>query len=105
MTNDRRYDLVIRNGTLIDGTGAPARPADLGIAGGRLAAPGDLGDAHWAVAPDAAGRLVAPGFIDVHTHDDNALPVQPDLTYTTRTQQPRHGTNSLTARTLRPSPH
>src|SRR3546814_9094587 len=83
MTNDRRYDLVIRNGTLIDGTGAPARPADLGIAGGRIAALGDLGDAHGAVELDAAGRIVAPGFIDVHTHDDNALLVKPDMTYKT----------------------
>ena len=103
MTNDSRYDLLIRNGTLIDGTGAPARPADLGIAGGRIAALGDLEEARGAVELDAAGRIVAPGFIDVHTHDDNALLVKPDMAYKTS-----QGVTTVVAGncgiTLRPSP-
>ena len=61
-------ELVIRGGTLVDGTGAPGRPADVRIAGGRVAeiganlrAPREL---------DASGCVVAPGFIDIHTHYD-----------------------------------
>jgi N-acyl-D-amino-acid deacylase len=64
-----RFDLVIRGGTLVDGTGAPARPGDLGIRGGRIVAQGDVrGDA--ARTLDASGCVVAPGFVDIHTHYD-----------------------------------
>jgi N-acyl-D-aspartate/D-glutamate deacylase len=62
-------DLLIRNGTLIDGTGAPARRADLAIAGGRIVEIGDL-SGHAGRVIDAAGLAVAPGFIDPHTHYD-----------------------------------
>lgn len=69
-------DLVIRGGQLVDGTGAPARAADLGVQDGRIAAVGDpgtltAGDAARTV--DAGGRVVCPGFIDVHTHYDAQL--------------------------------
>ena len=76
------FDTVIHGGTLIDGTGAPRRAADIAIADGRIAAigePGTLGDAASRI--DAAGRIVAPGFIDVHTHDDHALLSKPDMAY------------------------
>ncbi len=64
-----KHDLLLRNGTVIDGTGAPARRADVAIAGGRIAATGgDLGPARKEI--DAAGLVVAPGFIDPHTHYD-----------------------------------
>ncbi|MCG8548388.1 MAG: amidohydrolase family protein, partial [Alphaproteobacteria bacterium] len=78
-----KFDLIIRNGDVIDGSGAPRRRADVGIDGDRIAAIGDLGRATGASELDAAGRVVAPGFIDVHTHDDNALLDQPDMFYKT----------------------
>jgi dihydroorotase/N-acyl-D-amino-acid deacylase len=59
------YDLVIANGRVVDGTGAPWFRADVGIRGDRLAAVGDLSAASAARKVDAAGRIVAPGFIDM----------------------------------------
>jgi len=72
-----RYDVVIRNGDVIDGSGAPARRADVAVAGGTIAAVGTLGGADAALEIDATGQVVAPGFIDVHTHADE-LDRQPD---------------------------
>jgi N-acyl-D-amino-acid deacylase len=63
------YDLVIRNGMLVDGTGAPARRADVAIAGGKIAEVGRVTDGAATVI-DAADLVVAPGFIDPHTHYD-----------------------------------
>jgi N-acyl-D-amino-acid deacylase len=60
-----RYDLVIRGGTLIDGTGVAGRPADLAVRGDRIVAIGDLAAAAAGRTIDAAGLVVAPGFIDV----------------------------------------
>jgi len=74
------YDLVIRNGRVIDGTGAPARLADVAVADGRIAAVGDLAQARAGRAIDARDRVVAPGFIDAHTHDDGALLATPEMT-------------------------
>jgi N-acyl-D-amino-acid deacylase len=63
------FDLAIRGGTLVDGTGAPGRPGDLGIRDGKIAALGDLpGEASREL--DATGCVVAPGFVDIHTHYD-----------------------------------
>ena len=62
-------DLVIRGGSFVDGSGTPARRADIGIAGGRIAVIGDVRD-RGAREIDAGGLVVAPGFIDVHTHYD-----------------------------------
>lgn len=74
-----RCDLVLRNGEVIDGTGAPPRRADVGIAGDRIVAVGDIPRASAAREIDVAGLAVAPGFIDVHTHDDRALFATPDM--------------------------
>jgi len=63
------YDLVIKNGMLVDGTGAPARRADVGITGGTIAEIGRVTDGAATVI-DADGLVVAPGFIDPHTHYD-----------------------------------
>jgi N-acyl-D-aspartate/D-glutamate deacylase len=63
------YDIVIRNGSVIDGTGAPARRADVAVSAGKIAAVGDIREAARRVI-DAEGRAVAPGFIDPHTHYD-----------------------------------
>ena len=63
------HDIVIRGGTIIDGTGAPAYVADLAISGGVIAEIGKVvGPARETI--DAAGALVTPGFIDIHTHYD-----------------------------------
>lgn len=66
-------DWVIQAGDVIDGTGTPRWRADVGIAEGRIAAIGDLSAVPSRERFDAAGRIVAPGFIDVHTHDDRLL--------------------------------
>jgi N-acyl-D-amino-acid deacylase len=73
------YDLVIRNGSVIDGSGAPRRKADIAIAGERIAAIGEPGSLRSDSEFDAAGKIVAPGFIDVHTHDDTALIENPSM--------------------------
>ena len=73
------FDLVVRHGTLVDGSGAPRRTADVAIEKGRIVAVGaGIGRGHEEI--DASGRIVAPGFIDSHTHDDLALLVDPAMT-------------------------
>ncbi|HTK02283.1 MAG TPA: D-aminoacylase [Bordetella sp.] len=73
-------DLIIRNGSVIDGTGAARRDADVGISGDRIAAVGDLSAAAARRSIDAKGLVVAPGFIDAHAHDDRMLLSSPDMT-------------------------
>jgi len=68
-----QYDLLIRNGRLIDGTGNPWRRADLAVRGDSIAALGPLAGATAKRVIDAAGRAVAPGFIDIHTHSRRGL--------------------------------
>ena len=70
-------DLAIRGGVVIDGTGAPGREADVFVAGGRIAAVerGSSRPARRVI--DARGQVVAPGFIDIHTHSDFTLPLNP----------------------------
>jgi N-acyl-D-aspartate/D-glutamate deacylase len=63
------YDLAIRGGTVVDGTGAPGRRADVAIRGGRVVAIGEAGGTARETL-DAGGRVVAPGFVDIHTHYD-----------------------------------
>ena len=64
------FDLIIRNGTIIDGTRADRYPADIGLRADRIAAIGDLGDTESQHSIDAQGKIVAPGFVDVHNHSD-----------------------------------
>lgn len=76
-------DLVVRNGNLVDGSGAPARPADVVVDGARIASVVPAGRAPTADARrvlDADGRLVTPGFVDVHTHYDAQVTWDPWVT-------------------------
>lgn len=66
-----QFDVVIRNGTVIDGTGGQPRQADIGIKDGRIVRIGSLKEATARDVVDASGLVVAPGFIDVHTHADD----------------------------------
>jgi len=77
------FDLVIRGGLVVDGTGAPAFPADVAVAGDRIAA---VGQVHQEAVRtiDASGLVVAPGFIDVHTHDDLAVLRTPSVDFKVR---------------------
>ncbi len=72
------HDLVIRNGTVVDGSGGPARAADVAIGGDRIAAVGtDVGPGRREI--DADGRLVTPGFVDIHTHYDGQATWDPEI--------------------------
>ena len=73
-----KADIAIRGGTVIDGTGAPGRPADVGIADGRIVEVGPNVTAEREL--DASGQIVAPGFIDIHTHYDAQVFWDPALT-------------------------
>src|SRR5687767_12412847 len=63
------YDLLITNGTIVDGTGAPRFKGDVAVQGGKIAAVGKVQGAA-AETIDAAGKIVSPGFVDPHTHYD-----------------------------------
>ena len=80
------FDRIIRNGTVIDGSGGPGVRADVGISGDRIAAIDDLRAATAGEEVDATGRVVAPGFIDVHIHSEIAV---------SRPGHPRRFTSSL----------
>lgn len=67
------YDLIIRGGTVVDGSGAAAVRADVGVLEGRITGIGDLADQESRDVIDASGLVVSPGFIDVHTHSDFTL--------------------------------
>ena len=72
-----RFDIVICGGKVFDGTGAPGAAVDVGIHDGRIAAVDSLGSADAACTLDARGLAVAPGFIDIKTHSDFTLPINP----------------------------
>lgn len=68
LAKDAAYDIVIKGGTIVDGSGLAAYPGDVAIADGHIVAVGDLGKAKAAKTIDAAGLVVAPGFINIHSH-------------------------------------
>ena len=74
-------DLLIRGATVYDGTGGPPLVADLGVSGERIETVGDLSAKHAAVEVAGSGRALAPGFIDVHTHDDFAVFLLPEMDF------------------------
>jgi N-acyl-D-amino-acid deacylase len=71
------FDLLISGGEVHDGNGGPARRADVAITGERIAAVGDLTGAEARTQLSAAGRIVCPGFIDVHSHSDTFILIEP----------------------------
>ena len=86
------FDLVIRGGLVLDGTGLPAYPADLGIVGDRIAAVGPIAPEQGRRVLDVAGLHVCPGFIDIHSHSDGDI-----LLYPTADSRVRQGiTTELT---------
>ncbi|MGE5097672.1 MAG: N-acyl-D-amino-acid deacylase family protein [Betaproteobacteria bacterium] len=74
------FDLLIRNATVVDGTGAPRFPGDIGIRSGRIERIGELSGERGATEIDLEGRIAAPGFIDAHTHDDRLMLSGSDMT-------------------------
>ncbi len=73
------FDVVIRGGLVLDGSGSPPFRADVGIRNGRIAAVGELPAAEARTVVDAAGRLVTPGFVDIHSHADDNVRRRPTL--------------------------
>jgi len=67
------FDLLIRNGRIVDGAGNPSFVGDVGVRDGRIAAIGRLANRSAARSIDAAGLVVAPGFIDIHNHSDDTI--------------------------------
>ncbi|HTH07298.1 MAG TPA: amidohydrolase family protein, partial [Ilumatobacteraceae bacterium] len=71
------FDLIVRNGQVVDGTGAPSVRADIGVVGDRVSAIGDLHGETASTEIDASDRYVTPGFVDIHTHLDAQLAWDP----------------------------
>src|ERR1041384_850848 len=72
------YDLVVRNGTVVDGTRAARYRADVAVTGDRISALGAVAE-KGTTEIDASGLVVAPGFIDAHTHDDRLMLSAPEM--------------------------
>jgi N-acyl-D-amino-acid deacylase len=72
-TSDTAYDILIKGGRIIDGTGAPWSYGDVGVRDGKIAAIGQLGEHDAKEVIDASNSVVTPGFIDMHTHSDLSL--------------------------------
>jgi len=79
MVDDGFFDTVIQNGTIVDGSGEGRFQSDIGIKNNRIQAMGDLSMVKSGRKINAANRIVAPGFIDVHTHDDRVLLAKPTM--------------------------
>ena len=75
-----KYDLIIRGGSVVDGSGKPAARADVAVNGDRIAAIGLLADATAEREIDATGMVVSPGFVDLHTHLDAQVGWDPYMT-------------------------
>jgi N-acyl-D-amino-acid deacylase len=71
------YDIVIKNGNVVDGTGNPSTKLDVGVLDGKISSVGQLGSPQAEHVIDASGLIVAPGFIDIHTHSDLTLLINP----------------------------
>src|SRR5271154_3605906 len=93
MGTDSSFDLVVRGGRVVDGTGVPAYLADVGVRDGRVARVGRISAAELASAGrvlDVEGHTVMPGFVDIHTHYDAQLHFEP-----TASPSSWHGTTTV----------
>src|ERR1039458_5007538 len=93
MSTDSSFDLVVRGGRVVDGTGVPAYLADVGVRDGRIARVGRISVAELAAARrvlDVEGHTVMPGFVDIHTHYDAQLHFEP-----TASPSSWHGTTTV----------
>ena len=103
------FDLIIANGTVIDGTGAPGIKSDVGIVGERIEAIDALVGAEARRVIDAKGLVVSPGFVDPHTHSEGDLLVDPQHAYGLRqgitTETPRLRRNLLCSTVPTQLPH
>src|SRR5436853_7818952 len=84
------YDLLITNGSIVDGSGTPAFRGDVGVKNGKIAEIGKLSGAAARKTIDADGRAVSPGFIDNHCHYDAQVTWDPLCTFS-----PEHGATSV----------
>ena len=103
------YDIILKKGTVIDGTGSPSFKTDIGIAQGKIAAMGDLDASHAERTIDVRGLIVAPGFIDAHAHSDGSIlraPEAPNRIYEgITTETAGHCGNSFAPITLKLREH
>ena len=74
------FDIILRQGLILDGTAAPGKVADLGIVGDQITAIGDLSGESAKQEIDARGKVVTPGFIDPHSHSDLSVLFEPSMT-------------------------
>lgn len=80
-STNKKFDLLICHGTVIDGNRQPRFQADVGVIDGMIAEIGNLAGREADIVVDARNKIVAPGFIDSHTHDDQAVLSQPNMSY------------------------
>jgi N-acyl-D-aspartate/D-glutamate deacylase len=73
------HDLVIRNATIVDGTGAPRHTGDVAVDAGRITSVGEV-DGRGRCEVDAGGLVLTPGWVDIHTHYDGQVTWDPDVT-------------------------
>ena len=78
--NSSHFDLIVRGGMVVDGSGLPRRRVDVGVRGGRVATLGRLDDVAADDEIDATGEIVAPGIVDIHTHYDPQITFDPYAT-------------------------
>ena len=78
------FDILIHGGWIIDGTGNPGKPGDVGVEGDRIVAVGTLEHAEARVVVDAMGKIVCPGFVDCHSHSDSTILQNPTAQSTIR---------------------
>ena len=82
------FDILLTGGTIVDGSGNEPYRGDVAILGDQIVATGELNHTAAIQTLDITGKMVSPGFIDVHTHDDNAVLKSPDCIPTPKTGCP-----------------